>query len=641
MIIVSASGAASLPGTPFEGGSLLFEFKERSIDSRGLTWSKLPGGKGFKASSDGLELRCLDGKSSFSFEVLKRSPGTLHLCGISLRFHPSAMESPLETADWLEYIHPLYFEVACAVKKVGARAARSEPDAESSMLYLLANRKGGESLLFSTTPPHRGDFMRFKALHSAPHLEGSFGLQIRSEQERALSKGQAASTSPLSVVKGSDPLKLLERAGDLFASERKPKQGPSLCGWNSWDYFAGAVSSKDIFSNLKAAKRLFKGRLTHFVIDEGYEPRWGVWDANWKFPEGLDGYCEEIRKAGCVPGIWTAPTMVNAYTDMFREHPEYFARSEDGQVAQKLYSYGPMGFLDITHPDVERFIKETFIRLKKAGFGYFKVDFTQECVLNAKLFHDRSIPRGMILRKVFEAIRSAIGDDSYLLACGAPYESVTGLVDACRVSGDIHNFWGHVCFNASSIAGRWWMHGKLWRNDPDFLIVRTSETCSLPRMNRPYSPRPLDMKNYWLAGRELNLQEAKVYALLLRLSAGELFLSDDLASLNAKGVEILEKATAKPLSAPAIPVDLFAKHDALPSVFLGEDCGRLFVGLFNWTEDPKDLRVDLKAAGLKLPNKARLSTFWGDFKGELSSDGALSASLPPRSCEGFLISASN
>jgi len=638
MIIVSASGLASLPGTPFVDGSLLFEFKELSVDSRSLKWAALPGGKGFDASSNGLEFRCLAGKASFRLEVSKLSPGALHLRGISLRFPPSDMKRALETADWLEYIHPLYFEVACAVKKVGARGARSEPDAESSMLYLLASRKGEESLLFTTLPPHRGDFMRFKALHSASHLEGSFGLQIRSEQERSLSKGETASSSPLTIVKGKDPVKLLERAGELLASKRKPSPGPSLCGWNSWDYFAGAVSSKDVFSNLKAAKKLFKGRLTHFVIDEGYEPRWGVWDANWKFPEGLDGYCEEIRKAGCVPGIWTAPTMVNAYTDMFREHPEYFARSEDGQVAQKLYSYGPMGFLDITHPEVERFIRETFLRLKKAGFGYFKVDFTQETVLNAKLFHDRSVPRGMIVRKVFERIRSAIGDDSYLLACGAPFESVAGIVDACRVSGDIHNFWSHVCFNAASIAGRWWTHGKLWRNDPDFLIVRTPETCSLPRMNRPYSPRPLDMKNYWLAGRELNLQEAKVYALLLRLSAGDLFLSDDLASLNAKGVELLEKATAKPLEAPAIPVDMFKRHDALPSVWLAEDGGRPFVGFFNWTEDPQELRVDLKAHGLKLGSKVGVKAFWGDFKGSLDADGALSVSLPPRSCEGFLLS---
>ena len=182
---------------------------------------------------------------------------------------------------------------------------------------------------------------------------------------------------------------------------------------------------------------------------------------------------------------------MNTYTPLFLEKPEWFAERADGQLQTDSYAYGPMAYLDVTRSEVLAFVKGIFRRLRAAGFEYFKVDFTQE-VLECQVFHDRTLPRGAIIRKAFQTIRDAIGKKAYLLSCGAPYESVTGIADAVRITGDIHNFWSHVVMNATGVAARWWMHRKLWNNDPDFLIVRSPETCTRSDLNRAFTPKPFE-----------------------------------------------------------------------------------------------------------------------------------------------------
>ncbi|NOY74381.1 MAG: hypothetical protein GXP32_01135, partial [Kiritimatiellaeota bacterium] len=44
------------------------------------------------------------------------------------------------------------------------------------MLYLISKRNEAESILLSTIPPHKGDYISFKASHDASHCEGTFGL---------------------------------------------------------------------------------------------------------------------------------------------------------------------------------------------------------------------------------------------------------------------------------------------------------------------------------------------------------------------------------------------------------------------------------------------------------------------------------
>ncbi|MCA1809803.1 MAG: alpha-galactosidase, partial [Lentisphaerae bacterium] len=413
--------------------------------------------------------------------------------------------------------------------------------------------------------------------------------------------------TPLRLAVGHDVLALLEEHGELFLQARPLKPKPVCRGWNSWDYFTGSVSADDMYSNMRAARRLFGNRLKYLVIDAGWEPRWGDWVPNWKFPSGLRVFCRKTRAAGMIPGIWTAPALVNRYTRLYRDHPEWFARDAAHQVASETLSYGPMSYLDITHPEARQWVFDTYRRLRREGFEYFKVDFTQR-ILKAKFFHDPTVGRGQLIRLIFSTIRQAIGDDAYLLSCGAPFQSVTGLVDAARVSDDIHNYWSHVLANTCDISSCWWLHRRAWNNDPDFAIARTRTTASSRHLNSVRPATPFAYKPVWMNGREMNQEEMRCYLLLIYLSAGELFMGDDLPGLKPNGVAMLRRLMQRPLRQAARPLDLFESHAGLPSRFLARELGRAVLGLFNWEEDPAEHCISLRDLGL--PAKARIRDFW-------------------------------
>lgn len=620
------SGRIDFAGTAFSGGILRFNFNEFAVSSDSLAWKSERGAN--RANYMGCFFIVRTNGNSFVIEVRNSATREVFLKDVEILF-PAA----LDAADYLEYIHGLKVGSGSGVKKVGLETRWQTHNPESYLVYILKNIHNSDSFLVSTLPPHKGDYVSFTAWHAAPHLEGRFGLAIKSIQQRLIKKGAKAETSPIQFATSNNPFELLRSLGDRWASARKTRLKNRVIGWNSWDYYAGAVSAKDLYGNQASAKKHFGKQVKYFVIDEGYEPRWGVWDANWKFPEGLKTFCRKIKAKGGVPGVWTAPLLVNAYTDIYRAHPEWFARKSDGQIAQTLMAYGPMAYLDITRPEVEKFISSIYKRLKGYGFRYFKVDFTQE-ILKCDIFNDRTVPRGMILRKTFQVIRRAIGDECYLLTCGTPYESVTGIVDAVRVTDDIHNYWSHIIGNARSIAARWWTHRKLWNIDPDFHIVRCDETTDDKHLNRAWETRPFRYRDFWLSGRPMNYQEAKVYSLIIYLSAGDIFLGDNLAGLNAKGRELVRKVIEQPLAHAAVPVDMFAGHDQVPSIWVAEENDFWLVGLFNWEENARNFKINLAELGIR--NYDRVTAIWNNSRPE-KSGGLVTLTLPPRSCEAFKI----
>jgi alpha-galactosidase len=84
-------------------------------------------------------------------------------------------------------------------------------------------------------------------------------------------------------------------------------------------------------------------------------------------------------------------------------------------------------------------------------------------------------------------VRAGAGDDAVILGCGAPLLPSIGLVDAMRVSPDVMPAWepdlddiSQPGMRSALAAGRAraWMHGRLWVNDPDCVLVR-------PEVERP------------------------------------------------------------------------------------------------------------------------------------------------------------
>ena len=592
------------PGFSARGGTFRVATDRFTLQSDELSWSA-ESGCFVAVASNVRVILSTDGKSvSATVQNTGTVPFTISEIAV-VSFPPECFSPSLSCADHLQYLHPLSFARAAGVGLVGQKTAWADGDERSSMGTVFHQHRTGDALLIGSLPPS-GALCGVEVLHSSGHREGGFGFALVADCQAQLPPGSALSATFL-VLAGSDPLRLLTDYGDAIAEQCPPRCGPPIVGWNSWDYYAGAIQRRDMDENLDAAMECFGDQVTHFVIDEGWECQWGVWQANWKFSEGLEAFCCHVKEKGKAPGLWTAPFLVNSYTPLYRDHPELFACDEDGSPRVTQMGYGPMAVLDTTHPRVIELLVETFSRLRACGVEYFKIDFLVN-LLDCVRFHDPTIPRGEIVRRGVEAIRRAIGDEAYLLVCGAPFESVVGLAEGARVSGDIHTYWGHLKRNARSVSSRFWMHGRLWTNDPDFFVVRSTGTSDDPIPNRKGAPRPYDERNVWNAGRPFNLEEAQTHALMQFLSGGDLILGDALRKLRPNGIELIRRVLDHRLSAPAVPIDLFDPAEDVPARWVAVVGDRAYVGIFNWKEF--DRTFDASPAALGIEAFGDAMDFW-------------------------------
>jgi len=509
---------------------------------------------------------------------------------------PTAFTPRLASADFRELISGGSFgSIASGVKPVGRQQGRMDFRAPGNMLGVY-QRDDGAAVLLGVLPPLGGGLTEFAAVHAEPHLEGDFGVEVRHDLQCLVQPGQSVSLSPVIGLAQADGIALMAALGQRWAAstDRRPRR-PPMVGWNSWDYAAGAITRAQMDRNLAAGQTLFGKALRVHCIDEGWEAQWGTWQPNGKFPEGLADYARHVKAAGGIPGIWTAPLLVNTYNPLFYDHPEWFASRADGQLQTDSFSYGPMAYLDVTLPAVQDHLRQLFQRLRQDGFEYFKVDFCH-CILKAARFADPTVPRAELVRIAFRVIREAIGPEAYLLGCGAPYESVFGSVDAVRSTGDIHIYWGHVLTNVGAIAARWWMQDNLWNCDPDFLVVRGPDTARAPWFKRRVVA-PAGPDGGWMAGREFNEAEARAYALLVHLSGGDVVLGDQLELLEPLGAEILRRVLQP--RPRAVPVDLFTSEQDPPRLWISRGREDTLVVVFNWTDKPARVDVDPADHGLR------------------------------------------
>ena len=611
-------GTVRLPLEGFAEAVLHCSGPAMDLRSADLAWSATGPGSA-EATAGDLAIRLSVDDGVFQACLENRGARPVRLDDIRVTF-----PATLSVDDYLELVLPFNMVEAGGVKVPGLATPSLANLAESGMATVLRNHRTGESLLVGALPSDSGDYVYFSTSHNAGHLEDRFGLAIRCEFRCDIPPGGSVRTSPLTAAVGTDGWQMLRdyaaRCAERLALPRPLK--PREAGWNSWDYYDGAVEEQDVLENAAAAADLTDS--PRIVIDEGWEPRWGVWQANWKFPSGLEGLARRIADLGGRPGIWTAPLMVNCYTKFHREHPGWFARDGRGELLKRDHPYGPMGVLDPTVPAVRDWLTDTFAGLRAAGFDYFKVDFTQE-LLCASRFADPTVPRGRQIRLAFEAIREGIGPEAYLLACGAPQSAILGLADASRIAGDIHIQWSHIRKNAAAILSLAWMQGRLLNVDPDFLVMRCVELADGP-LDRPFTRIPPDPADGWRTGRDARLAGMKVQALLVLLAGGDVILGDRLRQLNPEGLRLLRRVLDSQLDEPARPLDFMSAHGRLPRLWVGRRGSRRLLIVFNFSEMPDEFQIEPASLGLA----GAMTDFWTDGPAELD-DGVLRATLPRRS----------
>lgn len=312
---------------------------------------------------------------------------------------------------------------------------------------------------------------------------------------------------------------------------------PIPSGWCSWYYYYTRVSEAAVDANLACLQEQRAALPVRYVqLDDGYQQKVGDWlHPNAKFPGGLAALAQRICAAGAVPGIWTAPFLVQRGSQVWKKHKDWLLRDSDGRLRRLGYHPfwgvldGSVYSLDPTHPGVQDYLRTVFQALCAAGFEYFKIDFLF-AGLRAGRHHDPRQSPVEAYRTGLRCIREAIGD-RFLLGCGAPLLPSIGVVDAMRISPDVKEVWrdpalallaGETGHPAAELAilnclTRAHLHGAFWINDPDCLLVRRDNT-------------------------KLTLAEVQTLVSVLSLTGGMLFISDELQSLAAPRRALLEQA---------------------------------------------------------------------------------------------------
>lgn len=396
-----------------------------------------------------------------------------------------------------------------------------------------------------------------------------------------------------------------------FHLSRRPRADIASHGaWNSWDYYRLNVSADDVRENLDAIRSndALRRFVKYIVIDDGWETMAGDWEPNGKFPGGLDGIAREIRSAGFVPGVWTAPFVVNRRSRILEEHPDWFVQ-HDGAPFSMFAAAGAKGvwseryFLDPSHPGTKEHVRRLYEKLRGWGIGYFKTDFLTNpysAAIRDPLpdrgdrlrYHDH---RAGILghhRECMEIMREAMGPQNFWLGCGSIWATGAGLMDGSRTTGDIAPHWFDLVKCAATAFFNGHQHGRVFLNDPDFLVVRGPETVQPGTLDLTDEELAAKAPNTHRSGPFFTAEEARMWASLVVLSGGIVTFSDRMAALNEVGIDIVEKVcgiAGRSNGEPALPLDVM---QGLPTAALRpggrgarrDGDARDLLGLFSWTD---------------------------------------------------------
>lgn len=228
--------------------------------------------------------------------------------------------------------------------------------------------------------------------------------------------------------------KYAEELGKRFG-KRSDKPAPRI--WCSWYSLYTAIDESILF-------RIFNelGDLPFDVlqVDDGWQTSIGDWETNGKFPSGMNALAERIKSTGRKAGLWLAPLIAVESSHLFREHPDWFLRDENGKFVSAGFNWGEQLYaLDTTRPAVTDWLSALMKQVRAWGFDYLKLDFLYAGALPGKRFAD--MPREAAYRQALKLLREAMGHDAYFLACGAPIIPSLGLCDALRIGPDVSDKW--------------------------------------------------------------------------------------------------------------------------------------------------------------------------------------------------------
>ena len=266
--------------------------------------------------------------------------------------------------------------------------------------------------------------------------------------------------------------------------EIPPLKHPPATGWTSWYHYYTDISEAIILENLEAFQKE-NIAIDHFQIDDGYQNKVGDWlSIKSSFPNGMASIAQKIKQANYKPGIWIAPFICEADSEIFKTKKHWLLKDNNGNPISvgkiKLWS-GDFYALDFYQKEVQEYLGGViYTFINKWGFEMIKMDFLYAVCIQTP----PNKTRGQVMHEAMQFLRNLVGDKA-ILGCGIPLGSAVGKVDYCRIGPDIHLKWtdwklkllGHrertsTLLSLRTTLGRWQLNNKTFHNDPDVFILR-------------------------------------------------------------------------------------------------------------------------------------------------------------------------
>ncbi len=502
---------------------------------------------------------------------------------------------------------------------------------------LYGNRTTGKYALFGFTSFLKQDSEII--LHiSNPGFKFSTLAACCKTGGRILAPSEPLASERLLIRIGNNPAAMMNEYAETLAKRLACAQNmKDIAGWSTWDFYQDEVTESDLLENVSWLAAHRKTLPVEYIqIDEGFELREGDWlKTNRKFPHGLKYISDRIHEAGFKPGLWLCPFLAAARSEVAIAHPDWILKDACGRpLVLSGYAEKEVFGLDCSIPEVSNYLRELgHIVTYDCGFDYLKLDGANQQVLSDQgVLSDPSVSRGEAMARGLAAFRSGMKPGSFLL-CAAAFGISMGITDGMRIGEDAGGRWdaskidknhgerdrfngpGELRRAVAAVCNHWYLHKKLWVNDPDYLVVRQAGLNS-----------------------ELSYEEARTWASVVAMSNGSVILSDPMARLLPERVGLLEKILPHSQS-PARPVDFFRKN--IPSILAMEASNAsekwLVAAVLNpdRPERVRNYELNFAELGLEKDTDYLVFEFWNSrFYGTARNHFTVEE-LAPRDCRVF------
>ena len=386
-----------------------------------------------------------------------------------------------------------------------------------------------------------------------------------------------------------------------------PSQPVGYCTWYM-EKNGGACDPEHLKELAEVAAKKLKPFGFRFIqIDDGWQAgikkngpkkNFNDVDPKAKYAAGMKPVAQSIEALGMAPGIWFMPFAGNWEDPFFADKTDLFVKHANGQPYDT--SWGGT-CLDMSNPKTREYLTKMVRRIADEwGYTLFKMDgmwtgtATQQIYVNNgykedgmgdAVLHDPEMTNIQAYRTGIKTVREAAGPRIFLLGCCVSqnmrsFGGAFGLVDAFRIGPDTGS--GHI--GSPHASRNYFVHGRIWYNDPDCVSVRARYPLGNARANASFTA----------------------------ISGNLYYNSDWIPDLPEERLDIL-KRTMLPHNLKARPVDIFEQQVSRIWLLTDErgSVRRDVVALFNWdTQSSATVEATLEHIGLDPKQEYVAFDFW-------------------------------